>query len=732
MRMLRSISSALIHLGSVFLLATTVSCSGGGGGGGNAAPPPTTGSMTLTVSGLPGSVPAAIAISGPGNFNQNATVSATIQNLSPGAYTVNASSVASGGSTYLGSPATQAIAVSAGQTVVATVTYAAQAISVSVSPTNPRIGANGTVQLSAVVSGTSNQNVTWSVEEGASGGSITSQGLYTAPSAIGTYHARATSVADTSKFSTSTITVSAMGGFHIIPNGLDSAPGGTWTFQALDDATPVTAVTWSIPGAAGTITSAGLYTASATLGTYTLTATNTATQQQATTSVRIIDTVTLSLYGFGESDTLFACDGAFIGWSLGPDSGIDRTVTWDVVEGAPGGSILNLDWYRIYLGPPTPGSYHVRAIPTADPSKVQQRTVTVAANPGVGPFQATSNLPATTRIGHGAAALPDGRVAITGGWGGNPGGYLSSVEVFNPGSNTFSTLGNPLLQARSAPVLVALDANRVLVCGGEVAYDSASNGGEVIQVGTGTVTAVAGTMRVKRMGHQVTGLTTGPNAGKFLITGGMDEPNFYGTVSGTADLFDPTSNTFSPISENMELARVNHSATRLNDGRVLIVGGNDGDSALFSAEIFDPVAGTFSYTTGNLADARANHTATLLNDGTVLIAGGNTLSGHPESCELFNPATGNFTAGPAMMEGRLFHTATRLNDGRVLVTGGNSGGYRYHGTAEVFTPGSNSWAYSGRMSRPRERHIAILLPNGQVLVTGDLDPKSTPAAETSN
>lgn len=733
MRLLRSIFSAMTLVASVLAVAPTVSCGGGGGGTPVTTPPPTTGSMTLTVNGLPSPVPAAIAISGPGSFSLNATGSVTIPNLGPGSYTVNASNVVSGGSTYLGSPATQAAIVVAGQTVIATVAYAAQAISVSVSPTNPRVGANGTVQLSAVVSGTSNQNVTWSVEEGVLGGSISSQGLYTAPAATGTYHARATSLAgDGTSYSRSTITVSALGGFHIYPNGLDVAPGGTWSFQALDDATLVTTVTWSITATAGTITQAGLFTASATLGTYTLTATNTATQQQATTSVRIVSNVTLNLYGFGEGNTLFSCDGAFFGWELHPDSGIDRTVTWDVVEGALGGSLLNMDWYRIYLGSNTPGTYHVRATPTADPSKVQQRTVVVSANPGAGAFQPTSNAPATTRIGHGAAALPDGRVVITGGWGGNPGGYLSSVEVFNPASNAFSTLGSTLLLARSAPVLVTLDANRILVCGGEIAYDSASNSGEIIQVGAGTIAAAVGTMRVKRMGHQVTGLTTGPYAGKFLITGGMDMPNFYGTVSGTADLFDPSTNTFSSLPQNMELARVNHSATRLSDGRVLIVGGYDGNSALSSAEIFDPVTGTFTYTTGHLADARTYHTATLLVDGRVLIAGGNTYSGSPKSCEIFDPATGTFTAGPGMLEGRLNHTATRLNDGRVLVTGGNSGSYRFHGTAEVFTPGSNGWTYSGQMTRPRERHIAILLPNGKVLVSGDLDNKSTPVAETSN
>lgn len=720
MRMLRSFLSALVF-------AAAVACGGGGGGSTSTTPaPPTTGSLTLTVAGLPSGMNAAITITGPSSFNQSATGSGSWSNLTPGTYTVAAAPA----STYLPSPATQTATVNAGQTAVVTVTYAAPLISVSVSPTNPKVGLSGTVQLNAVVSGTTNQAVTWSVDEGTAGGSVSTLGLYTAPAVAGVYHARATSVADISKYSTATVTVSALGGFRVVPSALNFAPGGTQQYQAWDDTTLVSGVTWSVPSTAGTITTGGLFTASATYGTYTLTATNTSTLQQATSQINIVSNVTFSIIGFPDSASLFSCDGAGLQSVLFPDSGIDRTVTWDVLEGAGGGSIADMGWYQIYLASATPATYHVRAVPAADPSKVALRAVQVAPNPGVGTFQATTNSPATTRIGHAAAALPDGRVVLTGGWGGNPGSYLTLVEVFTPSSNTFTTFSGVLARGRSTPVLAALDSNRVLVCGGEIAYDSASDTGEIINLGTGAVSAAGGAMRVRRMGHQVTALTTGPNAGKFLITGGMDVPNNYGTVSATADLFDPSTNTFSPLPQNMEVARANHTATRLNDGRILITGGFDGNSAQTSAEIFDPIAGTFSYTTGHLASSRYWHTATLLQDGRVLITGGST--GNPKSCELFDPATGNFTAGPDMQESRLLHTATLLNDGRVLVTGGNSGDYRYHGTAEVFTPASTTWAYSGVMRRPRQSHTAVLLPNGKVLVVGDLDNKATPAAETSN
>ena len=84
-------------------------------------------------------------------------------------------------------------------------------VTISLSPTATTLSTGGTQTFMASVGNANNPSVTWSVQEGSSGGTITSAGVYTAPSTAGTYHVIATSVADNSKTAIATITTLAGG-----------------------------------------------------------------------------------------------------------------------------------------------------------------------------------------------------------------------------------------------------------------------------------------------------------------------------------------------------------------------------------------------------------------------------------------------------------------------------------------------------------------------------------------
>jgi len=168
------------------------------------------------------------------------------------------------------------------------------------------------------------------------------------------------------------------------------------------------------------------------------------------------------------------------------------------------------------------------------------------------------------------------------------------------------------------------------------------------------------------------------------------------------------------------MGRFLHTATLLQDGTVLIVGGalTSTSDPVATAEVYHPDTGIFTMTHA-MTTAREQHTATLLADGRVLIAGGTTSTGtgdlHPTATvEVYDPSTGSFSTTGLMAEARSFHTATLLPSGKVLVAGGGD----ENSTAEVYDPATGSFSITGGMEIGRSGHTATLLPNGSVLVAG--------------
>jgi len=204
--------------------------------------------------------------------------------------------------------------------------------------------------------------------------------------------------------------------------------------------------------------------------------------------------------------------------------------------------------------------------------------------------------------------------------------------------------------------------------------------------------------------------------GRILVVGGRDG----NTPLDTAELYDPATNTWGPTAK-MTTARYRHTATLLPGGNVLVVGGQSSDgNFLDTAERYDSTTDSWT-AAGQVSAARAGHAATLLDDGRVLITGGYNTQQFHKTAEIYDPAANGLTPASAMADVHSGHTATRLKGGQVLVAGGF--GSTSQATAERYDPASNTWTSAGSMNDGRLDHTATLLQSGKVLIAGGVNSR---------
>jgi hypothetical protein len=278
----------------------------------------------------------------------------------------------------------------------------------------------------------------------------------------------------------------------------------------------------------------------------------------------------------------------------------------------------------------------------------------------------------------------------------------------------------PQALAVSQHAAVAAGDGTVLVIGGSRAGESAASTAiDRFDPATGRFTRI-GELRTGRTGHTATRLPDG----RVLVVGGASALQ----IGVVADLIDERSGA---VSHGGTLAqpRSRHAATLLADGRVLVVGGVNRNSA----ELWDPTTHTWRPVAQPMRSLREYHSATLLADGRVLIAGGAPAGLATHQAELFDPRTETFTPVPGAADGpRALHQALRLADGSVLLVGGEA--VQPDGSAEVlasalrFDPASGRLETAAPLARARSIATAVALPDDRLLLFGGEHEIDAPTA----
>jgi hypothetical protein len=387
-------------------------------------------------------------------------------------------------------------------------------------------------------------------------------------------------------------------------------------------------------------------------------------------------------------------------------------------------------------------------------------------NPSSSSFTLTGSLNAV-RVNHTATLLNTGLVLIAGGYTND--NYISSAELYNPSAGTFAFTGS-LNTTRTQHTATLLNSGMVLIAGGAGGGDTGAflSSAELYNPSTATFT-YTGSMNSVHVDHTGTLL----NDGMVLITGGKGGTGYL----SIAELYNPSTGTFT-LTGNLNTPRTYHTASLLNDGMVLIAAGvTNGfkNNILVSAELYQPTAltlrsislspsnqwvpigntqiftatGTFSDNSTESLDSvlwtSSNTTvATVTNDSTNRghayalasgttnieacagsVCGSTTMSVAPHTNLIIGSSAGagaiyegrddegNLLGQGVLSVSRSAHSATLLTNGTIFVAGGQDA----PGSWQIFNINGQAIS-SGTLLNGFYSHLAVRLANGNVFLGG--------------
>jgi hypothetical protein len=420
---------------------------------------------------------------------------------------------------------------------------------VSISPASETLRTGGQRQFSGWDSTVGQYDVTWSLQEGAAAGTITADGIYTAPSTPGNFHLIATSSHNTSLSATASLTIVSVG---FVPISAMAARSGHTSILLLDgrvlvaggttDATPPSAELFIPESSSFAATRGGMVYA-----------------RSGHCASLLPDGRVLIVGGGDANANFFKTAEVFdpVMQSFSTTGNLNQARRGASATLLPNGKVL-------IAGGQDSGGTLLSSSELYDPS--------------TGTFALTGNMQ-MPRAQHTATLLSNGKVLLVGSI-----GETGSAELFDPASGLFSTTGS-LIQSRARHTATLLPNGNVLVLGGTQTKPPGGGGAAPAPVSVDSAEVYdpakggfqsAGKLLAARDSHTATLLANGT----VLVAGGYRhgfdgdaQPEWYTIVA--AELFDPATSV-STAAASLETDRAEHQATMLNNGQVLITAGVKG------------------------------------------------------------------------------------------------------------------------------------------------------------
>jgi N-acetylneuraminic acid mutarotase len=317
------------------------------------------------------------------------------------------------------------------------------------------------------------------------------------------------------------------------------------------------------------------------------------------------------------------------------------------------------------------------------------------------------------RSSHTATLLPDGRVLVAGGlqndWDDddeNERRVLASVELFDPATEAWSP-GPAMHTRREEHSATLLRDGRVLVVGGHNAAGGyrVLASAEVFDPGTNVWTPLGDSI-----GASGRNSATLLSDGRVLVVGTTQPGDRFPQA---ATIFDPATGNWSPVARERRVL-VGHVAIALGDGTVLVAGGAElqegPPNAASVALIYDPQADEW-ISVGPMASPVHTATAARLPDGRIILAAAEGMA------QIFDPGSRTWSRADRPLADDWGGKGVVLADGRLVVFGEDDEAEPSIPLVEVYDAIEDAWTTTTTFRFTRDQ-TTTLLPDGRVLVAG--------------